>query len=75
MVRIITASNLILVLSLLLISTSGCSHNKQKNLIESYVCTTDGVLSDLNFKAIKLAETKPIKVFDSLVFFVYGSMP
>lgn len=47
----------------------GCGNNKKINLIESFVCTIDGVTSDLNFKSLKLGEVQPIFATDSLLFF------
>jgi hypothetical protein len=44
----------------------GCGNNNKINLIESFVCTIDGVTSDLNFKMIKLTEIDPITAIDSL---------
>jgi hypothetical protein len=52
----------------------GCSNNKQVKLIEAFVCTTDGVRSDLSFKMIKLAEISPITVIDSMFFFFLDTM-
>lgn len=52
-----------------------CENKEKFKLIETHVCTTDGVLSNLKFKGIDLKETVPITVVDSIVFLVYGYMP
>jgi hypothetical protein len=60
---------------ILCILNTGCSNNKQKKLIESFISTSDGVISDLKFKMIKLDEKSPITVSDSIVFLVIGNIP
>jgi hypothetical protein len=64
-----------LLLLVFILCLIGCINNKQKKLIESFVCTKDGVISDLNFKMIKLGETTPITATDSAVFWCVGEMP
>jgi hypothetical protein len=47
----------------------GCGNNKQIKLIELFVCTTDGITSDLDVKVIKLKETTQITALDSALYF------
>jgi len=56
---------------------TGCNtqQNKQKKLIESFICTSEGVVYDLKFKMINLEEKRAITVSDSIVFLVYGKIP
>jgi len=54
---------------------AGCVKNEQRKLIESFVCTTDGITSDLSFKMIKLEEISPITATDSMIFFQSGYLP
>jgi len=51
----------------------GCGNDPIAELIESYVCTTDGVLSDLDFKAIEIKETTAITSTDSMIYSFYDS--
>lgn len=52
-----------------------CQNNKQVKLIEQYVCTTEGVRSDLSFKPLKLEEISSIKATDSMLFFMTDTLP
>jgi hypothetical protein len=53
----------------------GCGNNGPAKLIESFVCTKDGVTSDLGFKKIELREISPITATDSMLYFIIDTLP
>lgn len=53
----------------------GCESHQQTKLIEYFVSTKDGVISDLSFKLINLKELVPITVTDSLLYFTTDTLP
>lgn len=53
----------------------GCESHKQTKLIEYFVCTKDGVTSELSFKMTNLKELVPITVTDSMLYFMADTMP
>jgi len=61
-----------LLLLALIIGLIGCGNNKLTKLIESFVCTTDGVTSDLSFKMIELEEISTITATDSIVYLLWS---
>jgi hypothetical protein len=58
-----------------IIGLYGCGNNKPAKLIESFVCTKDGVTSDLGFKKIQLKETSPLTATDSMLYFIIDTIP
>ena len=64
-----------LLLLAIILSSVGCQNNKQIKLIEQYVCTTDGVTSDLSFKSLNLEEISSIKATDSILYFMTDTLP
>jgi hypothetical protein len=52
-----------------------CNENTQTKLIGSFVCTRDGVTSDLGFKIVKLVEIAPVTVTDSMLYFIVNTLP
>jgi len=67
-----------LLILFILIGIIGCTESTDKLLkesIELYVCTTDGVTSDLNFKMISLEEIAPITATDSMLYYYAGTLP
>lgn len=54
---------------------TGCTDNKQSKHIETFVCTKDGVTSDLSFKIIRIEEKSSITVTDSMLFYITDILP
>jgi hypothetical protein len=52
-----------------------CSSSVQKDLIKAYVSTSNGVISDLKFKAHELVAATPVTVIDSMFYMVYEQIP
>lgn len=66
---------LIFSLVVVCLSIISCRNNQQAKLIESYVSTIEGVVSDLKFKAIDIVESTPVTAVDSMIYSVYEQIP
>jgi hypothetical protein len=60
---------------LIIVALASCGKDQKAKILESYVCTNNGITSDHNFKIKYFKEIDPITATDSMIYLMCDTIP